>query len=54
MGVEQLYFVIGFLLGTLLTGCLVIFVYALWHEFFVSERQLRKSQLEEPHDREKS
>jgi len=33
MGTEQLYFVIGFLLGTILTGCLVIFAYALWYEY---------------------
>jgi uncharacterized membrane protein len=33
MGTEQLYFVIGFLLGTILTGCMVIFAYALWYEY---------------------
>lgn len=32
MGTEQLYFVIGFLLGTMLTGCLVIIAYAFWYE----------------------
>ena len=36
MGTEQLYFIIGFLLGALLTGCLVVFAYALYQEFFVS------------------
>jgi len=37
MGTEQLYFIIGFLLGTILTGCLVVFAYALYQEFFVSK-----------------
>ena len=32
MGTEQLYFVIGFLIGTMLTGCLVVIAYAFWHE----------------------
>ena len=39
MGTEQLYFVIGFLLGTMLTGCLVVFAYALWHEYLFKPQQ---------------
>ena len=35
MGTEQLYFVIGFLLGTILTGCMVIFAYALWQDYLL-------------------
>lgn len=34
MGVEQLYFIIGFLLGTILTGCLVVVGFAFWYEYF--------------------
>jgi hypothetical protein len=39
MGTEQLYFIIGFLLGALLTGCLVIFAYAFWQEVLVKPQQ---------------
>jgi len=34
MGSEQLYFVIGFLLGTILTGCLCMIGFIVWHEWF--------------------
>jgi hypothetical protein len=34
MGTEQLYFVIGFLLGTIITGCLCTIGFVLWHEWY--------------------
>jgi len=39
MGTEQLYFVIGFLVGTILSGCMVIFAYALWQEYLFKPEQ---------------
>jgi hypothetical protein len=43
MGTEQLYFVIGFLLGTILTGCMVIFAYALWQEYLFKPKDETES-----------
>jgi hypothetical protein len=34
MGTDQLYFVIGFLLGTILTGCILAIGFILWHEWY--------------------
>ena len=34
MGTEQLYFIIGFLLGTMLTGCLCVVGFIGWYEWF--------------------
>lgn len=34
MGTEQLYFIIGFLLGTLITGCLCVAGFVVWYEWF--------------------
>lgn len=32
MGPEQLYFIIGFLLGVMLMGCITVFCFILYHE----------------------
>jgi len=37
MGTEQLYFIIGFLLGTILMGCVCIIGCILWHESLYKE-----------------
>jgi len=34
MGTEQLYFIIGFLLGSILTGCISAIGFILWHEWY--------------------
>jgi len=34
MGTEQLYLIIGFLLGTMLTGCLLTIMFILWYEHY--------------------
>ena len=34
MGTEQLYFIIGFLLGTMLTGCLLAIGFIVWYETY--------------------
>jgi hypothetical protein len=33
MGTEQLYFIIGFLLGTLIVGSVSVLVFVLWSEW---------------------
>ena len=33
MGTEQLYFIIGFLLGALITGCLCVIGFIVWDEW---------------------
>ena len=39
MGTEQLYFVIGFLLGAIITGCLCMIGFIAWHEWFYRSPQ---------------
>jgi hypothetical protein len=34
MGTEQLYFIIGVLLGSIFTGCLLGVLFALWYETY--------------------
>lgn len=34
MGVEQLYFIIGFLLGSIFVGCFCVVGFVLWYEWF--------------------
>ena len=33
MGTEQLYFIIGFLLGCILMGCVTVAGFIIWYEF---------------------
>jgi hypothetical protein len=33
MGIEQLYFLVGFLLGVLLTGCIFLAALIIYHEW---------------------
>jgi hypothetical protein len=34
MGNEQLYFIIGFLLGSIIAGCLCMIGFIIWHEWY--------------------
>lgn len=34
MGTEQLYFIIGFLLGSILCGCLIGIIWTVWYEWY--------------------
>jgi len=34
MGIEQLYFIIGVLMGSLFTGCLLGVLFALWYDHY--------------------
>jgi hypothetical protein len=40
MSVEGLYFVIGFLLGVLLTGCICLACVLIYHEWISKEKPL--------------
>lgn len=37
MGVEQLYFIIGFLLGSILSCCALGIAFILWHEWYYKD-----------------
>jgi len=39
MGTEQLYFIIGFLLGTIITGCLCTILFIIWYESYGKQYQ---------------
>jgi hypothetical protein len=44
MDVEHLYFVIGFLLGVLMTGCLVGIGIIFYYEFLYKEKNIHESE----------
>ena len=39
MGTEQLYFIIGFLLGAMLSGCLSVLGFIVWYEWFYKDKE---------------
>lgn len=38
MGTEQLYFIIGFLLGAIITGCLCLIGFIGWYEWSYKDK----------------
>ena len=41
MGTEQLYFIVGFLLGSLIAGCLCMIGFIIWHEWYYQDPKLK-------------
>ena len=42
MGVEQLYFIIGFLLGVLVMSCVCVAACIIWYEWHSNDEQLKQ------------